>query len=108
VNKWTVEATQLLRQTPFQAPDIWAPSPPEEKYLPWWALTTRAVERAILCPTSLGDQSVLVSMQTAVATHLLGQAQFWGFIFSKEAGLNARPLCTFPVRELACREYSDH
>jgi hypothetical protein len=49
-----------------------------------------------------------VSLQTAEATNL-GQALFLAFIFSQEAGLNARPLCTFPARgELACREYSDH
>jgi hypothetical protein len=48
-------------------------------------------------------------MQTAEATYLLKQALFWAFIFSQEAGLNARPLCTFPARgELDCREYSDH
>jgi hypothetical protein len=48
-------------------------------------------------------------MQTAEATHLLGQALFWAFIFSQEAGLNARYLCTFLARgELACNEYSDH
>jgi hypothetical protein len=73
------------------------------------ALTTRAGERAILCPMSLGNQSVQVSMQTAEATHLLGQALFRAFIFSQEAGLNSRYLCTFPARgELACRECSDH
>jgi hypothetical protein len=27
----TAEVTQLLGQTPFQAPDIWAPSLPEER-----------------------------------------------------------------------------
>jgi hypothetical protein len=37
-------------------------------------------------------------MQTAEATHILGQALFWAFIFSQEAGLNARYLCTFPAR----------
>jgi hypothetical protein len=48
-------------------------------------------------------------MQTAEATHLLGQALFQAFIFSQEAGLNVRPLCTFPAgEELACREYSNH
>jgi hypothetical protein len=58
---------------------------------------------------SLRDQYVQVSMQTAEATHLLEQALFWAFIFSQEAGLNTRYLCTFPARgELACREYSDH
>jgi hypothetical protein len=57
---------------------------------------------------SFGDQSVQVSVQTAEATHLLGQALFQTFIFSQEAGLNARYLCTFPEKgELACREYSD-
>jgi hypothetical protein len=57
---------------------------------------------------SLGDQSVQLSVQTAEATHL-GQALFQAFIFSQEAGLNARPLCTIPERgELACREFSDH
>jgi hypothetical protein len=73
------------------------------------ALTSRAGERAILCPRSLRDQSVQGSFQDAEATHLLGQALFQAFIFSQEAGLNSRPLCTFPARgELACREYSDH
>jgi hypothetical protein len=62
-----------------------------------------------LCPTSLGDQSVEVIVQTAEATHLLGQALFLAFIFCQEAGLNTRPLCNFPARgELVCREYSDH
>ena len=69
----------------------------------------RAGEGAILCPVSLGDQSVQVSMQTAKATHLWGQALFQAFIFSQEAGLNTRYLCTFVARgELACSEYSDH
>jgi hypothetical protein len=46
---------------------------------------------------------VQVSVQTAEATHLLGQALFLDFIFSQEAGLNDRYLCTFPARgELAC------
>jgi hypothetical protein len=58
---------------------------------------------------SLGDQFVQVSVQTAEVTHLLGQALFQAFIFNQEAGLNARPMCTFPARgKLACREYSDH
>jgi hypothetical protein len=58
---------------------------------------------------SLRDQSVQVSVKTAEATHLLRQALFQAFIFSQEAGLIARYLCTFPAREeLACREYSDH
>jgi hypothetical protein len=58
---------------------------------------------------SLRDQSVQVSMQTAEATNLLGQALFQAFIFSQEAGLNTRYLCIFPAREdLACRDYSDH
>jgi hypothetical protein len=47
-------------------------------------------------------------MQTAEATHLLGQALFLAFIFSQKAGLNIRYLCSFPVRgELACTEYFD-
>jgi hypothetical protein len=118
VRVWTTEATQLLGQaevtqllgwTLFQTPDILAPSPQEEKCLHWRALTARAGERAIMCPTSLGDQSVQVSMETAEETHLLGQVLFWTFIFSQEAGLNARYLCTFPSRgELVCREYLDH
>jgi hypothetical protein len=41
-------------------------------------------------------------MQIAEATHLLRQALFQAFIFSQEAGLNDRYLCTFPARgELA-------
>jgi hypothetical protein len=106
---WTTEATRLLGQTTFQALDIQAPSPPEKRYLPGRALTTRAGERAILCPMSLRDQSVQVSMQIAEATPLLGLALFQAFIFSHEAGPNARYLCNFPTRgELACKEYSDH
>jgi hypothetical protein len=58
---------------------------------------------------SLRDKSVQVCLQTAEATHLLGQVLFQAFIFSQEAGLNGRYLCTFPARgELAFREYSDH
>jgi hypothetical protein len=64
----------------------------EERCLHGRALTIREGERAILCPVSLRDQSVQISMQTAEATHILGQAQFWAFIFSQEAGLNARYL----------------
>jgi hypothetical protein len=79
--------------------DIQAPSLPEERGLPGRALTTRVGERAILCPGSLRDQSVQVSLQTAEATHLLGQALFWDFIFSQEANLNARYLGTFPRGE---------
>ena len=103
------EITQLLGQTPFQASDIQAHSPPEERCLPWRALTNRAGERPILCPMSLGHQSLQVSMQTAEATLLLGQALFWAFIFSQEVGLKAQYLCTFQARgELACRECSNH
>jgi hypothetical protein len=65
------EATQFLGKTPFRAPDIQAPSPPGKRCLPRRALNTRAGERAILCPVSLRDQSVQVSMHTAEATHLL-------------------------------------
>ena len=103
------EGTQLLGQTLFKALDIQAPSLPEERCLPRRALTTRAGKRDILCPLSLEGQSVQMRVHTAEATHLLGQALFQAFIFSQEAGLNARYLCTFPARgELACREYSDH
>ena len=103
------EATKLLRQTLFQAPDIQASSLPEERHLPGKALTTRAGERAILCPLSLGDQSLQVSMQTSEATYLLGQALFQAFMFSWEASLNTRYIYTFPARgELACRDYYDH
>ena len=50
-----------------------------------------------------------MSLQTAEAMHVLGQALFQAFIFSQEAGLNAKTLCTFPARgEILCREYSDH
>ena len=56
------------------------------------ALTTRAGEKAILCPMSLRDQSMQVSLQTVEATHLLGQALLWACIFSQKVGLNARYL----------------
>jgi hypothetical protein len=96
---------QILGQIPFWAPDIWAPYQPEERWPPRRALTTRTGEGAILCPGSLRDQSAQVRMQTAEATYLLRQALFQAFIFSQEAGLNTRPLCTFPARgELAYRE----
>jgi hypothetical protein len=98
-----------MGQTPIQSSDIWAPSLAEERCLPERALTDRTGERDILCPMSLRDQWVQVSMLSAEATHLLGQALFQVFIFSQEAGMNARYLCTFPERgEIACREYSDH
>ena len=62
-----------------------------------------------MCPGSLREQSVQMSLQNAEATHLLGEALFQAFIFSQEAGLNAKTLCTFPARgEILCREYSDH
>ena len=64
------------------------------------------------------QQSARVRVWTREATQLLGQAEvtqflgqalFQDFIFSQEAGLNARYLYTFPARgELDCREYSDH
>ena len=101
----TAEVTQLLGQTPFQAPDIPVPSQPEERWLTRRNLTAGAGEGAILCPGSLRDQSAQVRMQTAEATYILRQALFQAFIFSQEAGLNTRPLCTFPARgELAYRE----
>jgi hypothetical protein len=102
------KATQLLGQTPFWAPDIQGHSSPEDSCLPGRTLTTRAGKRDILCPVSLRDQSVQVSMQTTETKHLLEQDLFQAFIFSQEAGLNVRYLCTFPAREIACREYSDH
>ena len=94
----TAEATLVLGKTPFWAPDIRAPSPPEERYLPGRALTARAGEGAILYPSSLGDQSAPVSSQTEEATYLLGQARFQAFIFSQEAGLNAR-ICAPSLQE---------
>ena len=78
--KQTVEATQLLGQTPFGAPNFQAPSPPEEKYSPGRALTAGAGKGAILGPGSFREQSMQVSMQTAEVTHLLGQALFWAYI----------------------------
>jgi hypothetical protein len=49
-----------------------------------------------------------VREQTTEATQLLGQALLQAFIFSQEAGPNAKYLCTFPARgKLAFREYSD-
>jgi hypothetical protein len=50
----TAETTQLLGQALFWVPDIWAPSPPEERWPPGRALTTRAGKGTILCPRSLG------------------------------------------------------
>jgi hypothetical protein len=59
------EVTYLLGQTPFQAPDIQAPSPPQERYPHGRALTARAGEGAILCPRSLGDHPVQVESEQA-------------------------------------------
>jgi hypothetical protein len=109
VSEQTAEETQLLGKSPIRAPDILAPSLKEERCPPGWALTSKVGKRTIFCPTSLGEQSVQMIVQTAEAIHLLGQALFRAFIFCQEAGLNARALCTFPARgELACREYSNH
>ena len=83
---------RLLGQTQFQAPDIREPSLAEERWLPGRALNPRAGERAILCSTSLRDQAMQVSLQTAEATHVLGQVLFRAFIFSQEGGLNTRPM----------------
>jgi hypothetical protein len=55
-----VEATQLLEQTPFWAPDIQALSLPKERWPPGRVLTVEAGERAILCPRSLKDQYMQV------------------------------------------------
>jgi hypothetical protein len=80
---------------------MWAPFPPEERWSSKRALTSRADEGAILCPGSLRDQSVQVSMQSAEATHLLGQA----FIFSQEAGLKeVQTSVHLPCRRRACLE----
>jgi hypothetical protein len=50
------EATQLLAQTPFPAPDIQAPSLPEERYLPCpGGLCHGEPGGAILGPGSLSD-----------------------------------------------------
>jgi hypothetical protein len=82
VSKATAEATQLLGQTPFQDPDIWAPSLPEERCPPGRTLTGRAGEGTILCPRSLRDQSALLTAEPtqflgqAEATQLLGQTPF--------------------------------
>jgi hypothetical protein len=91
-----VRATELLRQAPFQAPDIRALSLPEERCLPGKALMARAGERAILCPVSLRDKSVQVSMQTAEEMHLLRQALFWAFIFNEEISVH------LPCKKRAC------
>jgi hypothetical protein len=53
---------------------------------------------------SFRDQSVQVSTQTEEATHLLGQTLFRAFIFSQEAGLNARPLNTWPAESTLTTE----
>jgi hypothetical protein len=82
------EATPLLGQTPFQAPDIQARSPPEERCPPRRALTARSGEGAILCPGSLRDQSAQLSVWTAEATQLLEQTLVSG----------SRHLGTFPAR----------
>jgi hypothetical protein len=59
------EATHFLAQKLFQAPDIWALSPPEERWPPRRALTARASEGAILCLGSLRDQTAQVRVQSA-------------------------------------------
>ena len=61
----TTKVTQLLGQTPFRAPDIQAPFPPEERCLPGRAPTAGAGEGAILGPRSLKNQFAQVSLLTA-------------------------------------------
>jgi hypothetical protein len=54
------------------------------------------------------DQSMQESSQASEATELLGQGLFQTFIFSQEAELRPKPLCTFPARgESASREGTD-
>ena len=98
VSKQTAEVTQLLGQTPLQAPDIWASSLPEERCLSRRARLEQVREPSCV-PCPYGDQSVEVSMQTAEATHLLGQALFLAFIFIQEAGLKSVHL---PCKRRAC------
>ena len=101
----TAEATQLLGQSPFWAPDIQVPSPSEEKWPPWRALTSRAGEGAILCPRSLRDQSAQVSSQTAEGE----QADCRSYTASgTDPVLGSRHPGTFPARrEVATWEGSD-
>jgi hypothetical protein len=53
VSEQTAEETQLLGQNPIWAPDIQAPSLPDERWPPGRALTARAGKGAIFCPGSL-------------------------------------------------------
>ena len=107
---WTTETTQLLRQaeatkllgqTSFQAPDIWALSLPEERCPLGRTLTAGASEGAIMGPRSLRDHSAQVSSvegdQSTVATQLLGQTPFpaqdkWALSRTEEWCLSWRPL----------------
>ena len=121
------EATQLLEQTLFQAPDIWAPSLPEDRCPPhlggpcWstWGshLGSRILQRLVCTGKSVYYRSYTASgtgrSNTASGTGRSNTASGTGlvsaFIFSQEAGQNTRYLCTLPARgELACREYSDY
>jgi hypothetical protein len=111
-----------------------SPHPPEERWLLRRALTAKAGERTILEPSPpqrRGDCSgglwppeqvrepsyVPCPSETSLCRwacrqqrqHIFWDRRFRAFIFSQEASLNARYLCTFPRRgEFACREYSDH
>ena len=60
--------------------------------------TVGAGEGAILCSGSLRPICTGESADCRGNT-LLGQAQFREFIFSQEAGLKVRSLCTFPAKE---------
>jgi hypothetical protein len=53
---WLQKRHSFWVQTPFWAPDIKAPSTPEKKYSPGWALIAWTGEGAILDPGSLTEQ----------------------------------------------------
>jgi hypothetical protein len=81
VRVWTTKATQLLeqreatqlpRQTLFRAPEIQAPSQPDERCPPHWEGLCLSTWVAILDPRSLRDKSLQVRVWTTEAIQLLG------------------------------------
>jgi hypothetical protein len=104
----------LLRQIPFWASDIRAPSLPEERCPPclgglcqstWGNNLGFWIPLRLVCAGESVDYRSSQLLGQAEVKQLLGHAFFQAFIFCQEARSNARYLCTFPSRgELACRE----
>ena len=126
VRVWTTEATQLLGQaeaaqhlgkTSFQDPDIQAPSSPEERCLPhpgglcqstWGSNLWNWISQRLVCTGESVDYRRCRASGTGRNDIASGTDPVLGLHLCPGGRSKHRYLCTFPERELAFREYSDH